>query len=172
MSLSDHWAEKLIRKAQEEGQFDNLPGTGKPLDLSEHPYEDPEMRMAHKILSNAKVLPEWAELAKQIDSLHESAQTIRASYAARRRRRLGEVSRIPPAEARAATNAMDAEREEVLDRLVELWRRINLKVLDLNVKGPRGSVYRRPVDVGRARAEFEDEFPLLEGAVDHERAGG
>ncbi len=172
MSLSDHWAERLIRKAQEEGQFDDLPGTGKPLDLSETPYEDPDMRMAHKILSNAKVLPEWAELVRQIDTLRESAQTIRTNYAAHRRWRIEELSRIPPTEARAAMSAIDVEREEVLGRLMELWRQINLKVLDLNVKGPGGSVYRGPVDVERERAGFEDDFPPLEGAVGRERAGG
>jgi len=37
----DKIVEEAIRKAQERGEFDNLPGKGKPIDLSEY-FETPE----------------------------------------------------------------------------------------------------------------------------------
>ena len=43
-------ADEAIRKAMEEGKFDNLPGKGKPLKLDEDPFEDPEWRLANKML--------------------------------------------------------------------------------------------------------------------------
>ena len=39
--------EEQLRKAREEGKFDNLRGHGQPLDLSENPFEDPTWRLAN-----------------------------------------------------------------------------------------------------------------------------
>ena len=50
LEFMDLWcliAERKIREAIEEGAFDHLEGTGKPLDLSENPFEDPSDRMAN-----------------------------------------------------------------------------------------------------------------------------
>lgn len=63
-------AEKRIREAMERGDFDNLPGTGKPLPKDELDNIAPELRMAYKIMKNAGILPEEAELRKEIHSLH------------------------------------------------------------------------------------------------------
>jgi len=52
----------------EEGAFDDLEGTGKPLDLSENPFEDPADRMAHRLLKNNGFAPEWIEEAKEIEA--------------------------------------------------------------------------------------------------------
>ena len=49
----DKIVEELIKKAQERGEFDNLPGKGKPIDLSAY-FEMPEdVRVAHSVLKNA-----------------------------------------------------------------------------------------------------------------------
>ncbi|MCX5781036.1 MAG: DUF1992 domain-containing protein [Firmicutes bacterium] len=53
MSSTEELVENQIQKARERGDFDNLEGIGKPLDLSENPYEPPEMRMVMKILKNS-----------------------------------------------------------------------------------------------------------------------
>ena len=34
----EKWIDQQIREAQERGEFDNLPGKGKPLDLAPNPY--------------------------------------------------------------------------------------------------------------------------------------
>jgi hypothetical protein len=62
--------DERIRKAQQEGAFDNLPGSGKPL-----PREDmdiPEdIRLAYKVLKNADFIPPELELRKEIRSTRE-----------------------------------------------------------------------------------------------------
>ena len=62
--------EERIRKAQQEGAFDDLPGVGKPL-----PSEDMEIpediRLAYKILKNADFIPPELELRKEIHSMQE-----------------------------------------------------------------------------------------------------
>ena len=62
--------EERIRKAQQEGVFDDLPGAGKPL-----PKEDMEIpediRLAYKVLKNADFIPPELELRKEIRSMQE-----------------------------------------------------------------------------------------------------
>ena len=73
----DKWesiAERKIREAMAEGAFDNLKGKGQPLDLDENPYEDPALRMAHRLLRNNGFAPAWVEEAKDLERAIESAQ--------------------------------------------------------------------------------------------------
>ena len=68
MSSTEELVEEQIRKARERGDFDNLEGAGKPLDLSENPYEPAELRMVMRILKNNDFTPYWIQLGKDIDA--------------------------------------------------------------------------------------------------------
>jgi hypothetical protein len=48
-----HIVEDLIKKAQRDGQFDNLPGAGKPLPPDEFAHYPDDIRMAMRILKNS-----------------------------------------------------------------------------------------------------------------------
>lgn len=66
--------DELIRKAIEEGKFNNLPGQGKPLRLDENPWEDPSWRMAHHILqANGFTLP-WIEQRQMLEKELEQSR--------------------------------------------------------------------------------------------------
>ena len=58
--------ERQIVEAQERGEFDDLPGKGKPLNLTENPFADPEWRVAYKILQDNGFTLDWIELDKEI----------------------------------------------------------------------------------------------------------
>ncbi len=61
-------AERKIREAMEQGAFEHLSGTGRPLNLEENPHEDPEMRLAHHLLhSNGFALP-WIEEHRDLEA--------------------------------------------------------------------------------------------------------
>lgn len=64
-------AEERIRQAQEEGEFDNLPGKGKPLPPDDDESVPEDLRLAYKILKNANCLPIEMELRKEIFSLQQ-----------------------------------------------------------------------------------------------------
>jgi hypothetical protein len=64
-------AEERIKKAQEEGAFDNLPGKGKPLPLDDDSAVPEDLRLAYKILKNSNCLPIEMELRKEIFSLRQ-----------------------------------------------------------------------------------------------------
>ncbi len=59
----------MIAQAMKQGEFDNLEGTGKPLNLEENPFAPAELHMVHKILKDNGYAPYWIELGKEIDSL-------------------------------------------------------------------------------------------------------
>ena len=62
-------AEQKIREAIANGEFDNLPNAGKPIDLEEY-FRTPEhLRMAYSVLKSSGCLPEEVELMKEIDAL-------------------------------------------------------------------------------------------------------
>ncbi|HLN62351.1 MAG TPA: DUF1992 domain-containing protein [Symbiobacteriaceae bacterium] len=62
----DHWMDEIIREAQQRGDFDDLPGKGRPLSLHDSdPYGGLEADV-YKVLKNAGFAPEWVELRKQI----------------------------------------------------------------------------------------------------------
>lgn len=74
-------SEDKIRKAYENGEFDNLPGFGKPLQLEDMSGVPEELRMAYKLMKNAGFSPEEnmmkqemmtiESLMKQTDNLAE-----------------------------------------------------------------------------------------------------
>lgn len=76
MSRLESMAEKMLREAIEAGEFDNLPGKGEPVDLRENPFEDPDLRVVHKLLRDAGFAPAWLEERKDIDATFEAARQI------------------------------------------------------------------------------------------------
>lgn len=63
--------ENKIREAMEAGEFDNLPGKGKPIDLDAYFSTPEELRLSYSVLKSARCLPEEVELRKEIESLTE-----------------------------------------------------------------------------------------------------
>jgi hypothetical protein len=58
--------EERIRKVQANGVFENLPGAGRPLDLTQDQAVPEDLRLAYKILKNADCLPPEVELKREI----------------------------------------------------------------------------------------------------------
>ena len=64
-------AEERIRDAIQRGEFDNLPGRGKPLILEDDRHIPEDLRLAYKVLKNAGCLPPELELKKEISKAEE-----------------------------------------------------------------------------------------------------
>ena len=58
--------EERILTAQKRGEFENLPGAGKPLKFEDDRFVSEELRLAYKILKNADCVPVEIELKKEI----------------------------------------------------------------------------------------------------------
>src|SRR5215510_6247823 len=126
--------EKQIREAMEAGEFDNLPGKGKPIDLSENPFEDPDLRTAHRLLRNAGFAPVFIEERKAIDSELENGRTKLA--------RAWQVYQQKGSAAESVWRRVSTEFEELVSELNKRIRIYNLKV-------PAGAFHRLLIDLAR-----------------------
>ncbi|MFH7817792.1 DnaJ family domain-containing protein [Neobacillus thermocopriae] len=66
MDLFHIIAEERIQKAYKDGEFDNLKGYGKPLELEDLSSIPEELRMAYKIMKNAGYMEEESSLHKEM----------------------------------------------------------------------------------------------------------
>ena len=71
MSFQKNIDEK-IEEAIARGEFDNLPGKGKPLDLDAYFATPEHLRMAYSILKSADIIPEEMKLLREIEGLKKT----------------------------------------------------------------------------------------------------
>jgi hypothetical protein len=67
--------EERIREAIEAGEFDNLEGVGKPLDLDDYFSTPEELRMGYSVLKSAKIVPEEVDRLKELGELKEKIKS-------------------------------------------------------------------------------------------------
>lgn len=140
MNRRESMTEKMLREAIESGEFDNLPGKGKPMDLSENPFEDPDLRMVHKLLRNAGFAPAWIEERKDIDAEFELA-----------RQRLSRAWALyNPAAKSPNAAAWERNVQEFRGKVAELNSRIKI----YNLKAPAAVFHRRVIDVEKVIEEI------------------
>jgi DnaJ family protein C protein 28 len=147
----ESWIDQQIREAQERGEFDNLPGRGKPLDLTSNPYAQ-DQEMAFKVLKDAGYAPEWIELDKAIRVRLEKARTTLARRWEWYQARLSEL-------AGRSDRGSEGERE----RAQGTWHQataafeqeiaaINQEIAELNLKVPAPRFQRLKIDRARELA--------------------
>ena len=66
MLAFEYLAEQRIREAMERGEFDDLPGLGKPLPDEDDAEVPAELRVAYRILKNSGFVPPEIDLRKDI----------------------------------------------------------------------------------------------------------
>jgi len=59
--------DEIIKKAMLSGDFDHLPGTGKPIVWKDNPFTPCEMRMVENLLKNNNLAYPWMETRKEIE---------------------------------------------------------------------------------------------------------
>lgn len=70
-------AEQRIKEAQERGEFDNLDGRGRPLDLVDDSMVPEDLRLAYKILKNANCAPPEIQLKNEIIQIEDMLASIK-----------------------------------------------------------------------------------------------
>ena len=73
MSLSK-FIDEQIKNAIEAGEFDNLEGTGKPLNLDPYFNTPEDFRAGYSILKSSRFIPEEVERLKEIGELKEKVK--------------------------------------------------------------------------------------------------
>lgn len=75
--MFDKLVEQRIREAQEAGEFDDLEGAGRPVNLEAYFNTPEELRAAYAVLKNAGVLPEEAAVLKALNEATARLQDCR-----------------------------------------------------------------------------------------------
>ena len=78
MLLIDILSEKHILAAMRQGEFDNLAGAGKPLELDDDSAVPETLRAAYRLLKNAGCLPPEQQLRKDIIELEGLLRQVEA----------------------------------------------------------------------------------------------
>ena len=129
--------DKQIRQAMERGDFDNLRGTGKPLNLARDPNVPEDWELAFNLLKNAGFAPDWIETLNQIRAEQEKLRVPFERYL-----------KNPP-----ANQAEQARRQTAL---IETFRTqpiaLNRTIDTYNLKAPSLQVH-----LHRIRIDFEIE---------------
>ena len=69
-------AEQRIREAIENGEMENLPGAGAPIEIDETPFVSPEQRMINHILKRAGLVPSDVSMRRAIAALREEIKHL------------------------------------------------------------------------------------------------
>ncbi|OXY80550.1 DnaJ family domain-containing protein [Oceanimonas doudoroffii] len=75
MWLIDQLAEQAINQARKEGQFDDLPGAGRPQQLEDDSLVPEHLRAGYRLLKNAGYLPPELEARKEYLRLQDLLAT-------------------------------------------------------------------------------------------------
>ena len=73
----DRIVESIIQEAMTRGEFENLPGRGKPIDLTEYFNTPEDVRLAQSMLKSAGMVPVEIELLQEIAALKESLNSVK-----------------------------------------------------------------------------------------------
>jgi hypothetical protein len=68
--------EKRIQEALDRGDFDDLPGRGKPMQIEDDSGVPEDLRLAYKVLKNADCLPPELQLKKEIRQMEDLLESI------------------------------------------------------------------------------------------------
>jgi hypothetical protein len=77
MTLLDQIVERHIQQAAQRGELDDLPGTGKPLELDDDGLVPDTLRAGYRLLKNAGYLPPELELNKEINEAEQLLACVR-----------------------------------------------------------------------------------------------
>lgn len=122
MTGFESWIDRQIREARERGEFDNLPGAGKPIPGIRGPHDENWWVKGLMERENLKpVLPTSLSLRKEAEELHETVARERHERAVR------EIvedlnARILDSRRRQVDGPQTWVRTFNVDRVVEKWR--------------------------------------------------
>jgi DnaJ family protein C protein 28 len=138
-----HPALEIIEEAMKRGDFDNLPGKGKPLNLDSNELNDP-LGFASKIRKNANIGTPWEERQREIEALVTRAERDLKTTHEWRVRALQRPG--------ADVQAVEAQWLRALETFRSHVQKINSKILTFNLHLPpqAGHLYKRRIQVEEA----------------------
>ncbi len=127
--------EELLRKAMQDGKFDDLPGKGKPLRLDgTNPFADPEWELAYRMLKESGYSLPWIETLHEIENDHALAR--KELQRAWKWRMIYLSAEVPDEKASAEWKRAQSAFKEKLEALNKRIRDYNLQVPNARFQRP------------------------------------
>lgn len=123
--------DKMMREARERGEFDDLPGKGKPLKWEDETHVPEEQRMANRLLRNNGFTLDWIEMGKELDARYEAIKE-----------RLAQARTD-----RAAGHLNAAGWQSTARDIVGQIRELNKRIIGYNLRTPHESFHKRPYPI-------------------------
>ena len=151
---------KQIQEAIERGDFNDLPGKGKPQQFDDNPYIPPEGRMVNRMLKDKGFAPRWIEVDKEIRAETENAKKLIENL--KRRRSCLEVQlRAQSLKRDAIRSVFELERARALEAYTILLQQLNRKIQQWNLMMPLRDKQYPLHNLDAATTHFHKECPSL-----------
>ena len=148
--------ERQIREAIERGEFENLRGKGKPLDLSENPYTPEDWRLAYKLLQDAGMAPDWIEHDKEIRRELHALESWWHRQMQRQRDQRARAMALPIDQMIAEHERLEQQRARVCVEYRDRAAALN-QLIDLyNLKAPTAELHRERIRIEKEIQKFQD----------------
>lgn len=154
-------AERKILAAMERGEFDNLPGRGRPLQWRENPFVPPDWRLAFDLLARAGLAPDW--IMRQAE-IRADLLALRERYAQERRwmeERRATLSTMPPEEQLQEREHLRQAQAHSWQQIREIIERINRKIADFNLLVPIVRLQYPPLDPAEELRALQEAWGTL-----------
>jgi DnaJ homolog subfamily C member 28 len=148
--------DRILREARERGEFDNLPGTGQPLNLEEDPWAG-EWALAYRVLKQAGETLPWIALGKQIDADMERLAGLLDLAAKRLSHRRTLVWTDDERQ------RYEAERARYRAGYLDAAARLDQKLADFNLQVPSWRLQRGRLSSRVAAERFDAACPPIRG---------
>lgn len=153
--------DKAIREAQERGEFDNLPGKGKPLRWDDE-HVPPEWRMAARILKNAGFAPSWIEDDKWIRAERKAVRQLLDSFVDWYRQEVAALAGKPELEVAERLEELAVARERRIAVYRERAGKLNKRIDNFNLTVPVSELQWHRVRIQEEVAEFRQVLEEME----------
>lgn len=151
---------KQIEEAMERGEFEDLPGTGKPLKLDTNPYLTSQARMVNRLLKENGFAPRWVELEKEIKQEKAQLERILINLKARRER-LAAILQQYPHRREVISRTFEQERSRGIAQYSEKLENLNQKIQRVNLLMPIRNRQYTLINRAQTLACFQKACPSL-----------
>ena len=151
------WRDRVdeqVRDAYARGDFDNLRGKGKRLDLTGNPYAG-DWEMAYNALSNAGFAPEWVERDKEIRRRLDELAAMLERHVAWHNESVAEMARMRERQREQRRDVIEDANEKIVARYRARAAEVNRLIADFNLIVPIASLQRFKIDAEAEVRRFE-----------------
>lgn len=154
--------DRLIKKGEEEGKFNNLAGEGQPLKIEpDNPYVSEDKKLVYKVLSNAGYSPPWIELGKEVETELEKTQRARREHLTYLRNRLDYIKRGSPDTFFRDLRILAEDHQRWLTTHTKRLHTLNERIHTYNNVCPVQEKHKIPLQVEKLLEEYEKECPAI-----------